>query len=81
VGIILPRFEERVGKYAWILNSALWAVFHVAFGLGNIIILIPTLIVVPFVAQKTGNTWTAVILHSILSGPGFMAIAFGLIGR
>lgn len=79
-GIILPRFEERVGGLAWLLNAVLWAVFHTAFGLGNILVLVPTLLVVPFVAQKTHNTWTAIILHATLSGPGFMAIAFGLMG-
>jgi membrane protease YdiL (CAAX protease family) len=77
-GIILPRMELRVGKLAWLLNALMWGLFHLAFGLGNIIILLPTLLVVPYVAQKSQNTWTAVILHACLSFPGFVALAFGM---
>lgn len=77
-GIILPRMEINIGKLAWLLNASLWGVFHLAFGLGNLIVLLPTLIVVPFIAQRTRNTWTAVILHACLSAPGFIALAFGL---
>ncbi len=76
-GVILPRMEARLGQYAWLLNALLWGVFHLAFGLGNLIVLLPTLAVVPFVAQRTRNTWPAAILHASLSGPGFMALAFG----
>jgi membrane protease YdiL (CAAX protease family) len=77
-GIILPRMEFRIGKLAWLLNAFMWGLFHLAFGLGNIIILLPTLLVVPYVAQKSRNTWTAVFLHACLSFPGFVALAFGL---
>ena len=78
-GIILPRMEAYIGKFAWLFNSFLWGIFHLAFGLGNLITLIPTLIIVPYIAQKTQNTWTAVILHATLSGPGFAVLAFGLL--
>lgn len=77
-GVILPRMEIRIGKLAWLLNAFMWGLFHLAFGLGNIIILLPTLLVVPYVAQKSRNTWTAIILHAGLSFPGFIALAFGL---
>lgn len=77
-GVVLPRMERKIGKSAWLLNAFLWGLFHLAFGLGNLIILLPTLIIVPFIAQKTHNTWTAIILHACLSGPGFIALAFGL---
>jgi len=79
-GVILPRMERKVGKFAWLLNAFFWGVFHLAFGIGNLIILLPTLIVVPFIAQRTHNTWTAVMLHASLSGPGFIALAFGMMG-
>jgi len=77
-GIILPRMELKIGNFAWLFNAFLWGLFHLAFGLGNLIVLLPTLIVVPFIAQRTHNTWTAVILHACLSGPGFVALAFGM---
>lgn len=77
-GVILLRMEILIGNFAWLFNAFLWGIFHLAFGLGNLIILIPTLFIVPFIAQKTHNTWSAVILHACLSGPGFIALAFGM---
>ena len=75
-GVILSRMEAKIGRYAWILNGLMWGVFHIGLGAGGLIVLIPTLIVVPLIAQKTKNTWTAVILHACLSGPSYFA--FGL---
>jgi membrane protease YdiL (CAAX protease family) len=77
-GVILPRMQERIGRYAWLLNAVLWGGFHVAFGLGNLIVLAPTLLLVPWIAQRRRNTWLAVLLHAGLSGPGFVALALGL---
>lgn len=77
-GIILPRMEQHFGGKFWYINSILWGVFHWSFGLGNLIVLLPTLIFVPYITQKTQNTWTGIILHATLSGLGFIALAFGL---
>lgn len=77
-GVILPRMENYFGNFGWLFNSLLWGIFHLAFGLGNLIVLISTLIAVPLVTQKTQNTWSGIILHATLSGPGFIALAFGL---
>ena len=78
-GIALPQMEKRLGARAWLLNALLWGVFHLAFGLGNLLVLLPTLLLVPFIAQRRRNTWLAVLLHAGLSGPSFLALAFGLI--
>lgn len=78
-GIVLPRMEVVLGDVAWLLNAILWGVFHLAFGLGNMLVLVPTLILVPFIAQRRRSTWLAVLLHAGLSGPGFVALALGLI--
>jgi membrane protease YdiL (CAAX protease family) len=77
-GVLLPRMETRCGARAWQLNAVLWGLFHLAFGPGNLLVLIPTLILVPLVAQRRRNTWLAVLLHAGLSGPGFVALALGL---
>lgn len=77
-GVMLPRMEQLLGQRAWILSAALWGGFHLAFGIGNLIVLLPTLILVPYVAQRRRNTWLAVLLHAGLSGPGFVALAMGL---
>jgi membrane protease YdiL (CAAX protease family) len=78
-GISLPRMEARLGSRAWILNAALWGAFHIPFGPGNLLVLLPTLLVVPWIAQRRRNTWLAVLLHAGLSGPGFVALALGLV--
>lgn len=78
-GVVLPRMEARLGRRAWLLNASGWGIFHLAFGPGNLIVLLPTLLVVPFVAQRRRSTWLAVLLHAGLSGPGFLALALGLI--
>lgn len=76
-GVLLPRMEARYGARAWQLNALLWGLFHLAFGLGNLLVLIPTLILVPLIAQRRRSTWLAVLLHAGLSGPGFVALALG----
>lgn len=80
-GVIQPRLENSFSTKTWIIGAVLWGVFHLSFGLGNLIVLIPTLIFVPFVTQKTKNTWTGIILHAVLSGPGFIVLALGLMNK
>ena len=77
-GVSLPRMEARLGERAWALNAALWGAFHSSFGVGNLLALLPTLTLVPWIAQRRRNTWLAVLLHAGLSGPGFVALALGL---
>jgi membrane protease YdiL (CAAX protease family) len=77
-GVLLPRMEARLGAGAWRLNAVLWGAFHVGFGAGNLLVLVPTLVLVPWLAQRRRSTWLAVLLHAGLSGPGFAALALGL---
>jgi hypothetical protein len=71
--------QIHFGGGAWLINGALWGAFHIAFGLGNLIVLLPTLVCVPLIAQIRRNTWLAVAMHAGLSGPGFVALALGLV--
>ena len=75
--VLLPRMVTACGGWAWAPNAALWGVFHVGFGVGNNLVLLPTLLTVPWVVQRTRNAWLGVILHALLSLPGFVAIALG----
>jgi membrane protease YdiL (CAAX protease family) len=77
-GVSLPRMQARLGAPAWVLNAALWAAFHTGFGPGNLLMLTPTLVLVPWIAQRRRNTWLAILMHAGLSGPGFVALALGL---
>lgn len=79
-GYILPRQELALGQSAWMLNSALWFVFHVAFGIHLLILLLPILIVLPWCVQKTGNTTVGIWIHGLMNGPMFILVSLGIIG-
>jgi membrane protease YdiL (CAAX protease family) len=78
-GVMLPRQEIAFGKYTWIIHGIGWGLFHIAFGWKLLVTLIPIIFILPFIVQKTKNTWTGVILHGGLNGPSFIAICFGII--
>ncbi len=67
------------GKYAWLVCSLLWMIFHLPFGIDLIIMLIPALFIIPYVYYKTGNTLTGIFIHGIYNGPLFVMVALGLI--
>lgn len=78
-GVMLPRQELAYGRFAWIFHGFLWGLFHIPFGINLLLTLIPILFIQSYVVQKRGNTWTGVIIHASVNGPGFIAIAFGLL--
>jgi membrane protease YdiL (CAAX protease family) len=78
-GVLLPRQEAGHGGRAWLVHAAGWAVFHVSFGATLILALAPTLLLLPWVVQRTRNSTVGVLLHAGLNGPGFMAVALGLV--
>ena len=59
-GVILPRMEARFQTRAWCWNAALWTTFHVGFGAGNILVVGPALLLVPFLSQRRRSTWLGV---------------------
>ena len=78
-GYILPRQERRFGKHAWLINGALWTVFHLAFGLDLMIMLLPIMFLQPWIVQKRQNTWIGIFIHSVYNGPIFVAISLNWI--
>jgi len=78
-GYILPRQELAFGKYAWLVNFAGWLIFHICFGLGMMIMLLPILMILPYVVQKRKNTWIGILIHGIVNGLGFIAISLKFI--
>lgn len=78
-GYILPGQELVFGEYAWLLNSALWLLFHFCFGIDFIVILIPSLLIIPYVVYKRKNTYIGIILHTFINGPTFVLVALGVI--
>lgn len=78
-GVILPRQEAALGERAWLANAIGWGVFHLAFGAALLAVLVPILLVLPWVVQRRRNSWVGVAVHAGLNGPGFLAVAFGLV--
>jgi len=78
-GYILPRQITAFGKSGWILNACLWFFFHAAFGFDLMILMIPTLIIVPLFTYHRRNTWVGIGIHGIINGTAFIALALNLI--
>lgn len=78
-GVLLPRQEAALGRAAWLVNGAGWLAFHVAFGPVILLTLWPITFILPYVVQRTRNSSTGVLIHAGLNGPGFLAVAFGLV--
>jgi len=76
-GVMLPRQEIAFGKYALLVYGSGWGLFHVAFGWKMMVPLIPILFIQSYIVQRTKNSWNGVVIHSIVNGPTFLAIALG----
>lgn len=76
-GVMLPRQEEVWGKWTWVPHSLGWLLFHIAFGWQLLLTLIPMLFIQSYIVQRRQNTWLGVIIHSVINGPAFIAIALG----
>lgn len=75
-GYIQTRLEV---KNTWLICSLLWMFFHFPFGLDLMIMLIPVILIIPYVFSKTKNTLTGIFIHGIYNGPMFVLVALGII--
>ena len=64
-GVLLPRQEMVNGRYTWIIHGIFWNIFHLPIYPWYFIYGLPIALIISFVAQKTGNTWTAILLHGL----------------
>ncbi len=75
-GYIQNRLQT---KNAWPLCSILWMIFHAPFGLDLMVMLIPIIIIIPYIFHKTENTTIGIFIHGLYNGPTFVAVALGLL--
>lgn len=75
-GYIQSRLK---GKYSWLLCTFLWLGFHLPFGLDLMIMLVPVMIIIPYIFSKTQNTAIGIFIHGLYNGPTFIAVALGLL--
>ena len=62
-GLLLPRQELAHGRAAWIVNGLLWHLFHLIIFPWYLISGLPLALLIAFVAQKTQNSWSSIIVH------------------
>ncbi len=75
-GYVQKRLQ---GEKSWLLCSFLWMLFHVPFGIDLMIMLIPVIIIIPYVFYKTQNSLTGIFIHGVYNGPLFILVSLGLI--
>jgi membrane protease YdiL (CAAX protease family) len=73
-GYILPRQELTHGKLTWLVHGTLWACFHM-FKWWAVPFMLITCQIIPYVAQKTKNTWPGMINHILINGAGAIMAA------
>ncbi len=79
-GYILPRQEKTYGKYAWLVNGLLWGYLLHFVMKWNFISFLPSMLITPFIAQKTKNTWVSLMIHGIPNTILWILILSGILG-
>lgn len=78
-GYILPRQELAFGKLTWVIHGTLWAFFHL-FKWWDVLPLLPTTLMVSYLAYRTKNTSSIIILHFLINGLGVFGLLAGIAG-
>ncbi|MDP3445724.1 MAG: CPBP family intramembrane metalloprotease [Ignavibacteria bacterium] len=79
-GYILPRQEVKYGKHAWLVNGLLWGYLVHFFMKWNFISFLPSMLITPFIAQRTKNTWVSLMIHGIPNTILWIIILTGILG-
>ena len=74
-GYLLPRQQLQYGKWTWLIHGLLWTGWHF-FWKWNLLSILPIALAIPFVAQKTGNSWIEIIAHGLLNFIPFVALVY-----
>jgi membrane protease YdiL (CAAX protease family) len=75
-GYIQSRLKD---KQMWFVYSIMWLVFHLLFGIDLVIMLIPIVIIVPFIFLKQNNTLIGCFIHGFFNGPIFLLVILGIL--
>jgi membrane protease YdiL (CAAX protease family) len=76
-GVILPRQTETFGRHAWWIHGLGWLAFHLAFGFPMAMFVIPIVFVQSWVCVRRESTTIGIVIHGLINGPGFVAVALG----
>ena len=67
-GYILPREELSLGRWAWVVSGLLWNLLVLAVLKWQYPGMLPSMLLVPWLAQRTKNTWVGIISVAVLGG-------------
>lgn len=76
-GYLLPLQEKYYPKIAWLINSAFWLLFHIAF-IQSIVQMLPLIIGLPYFVSKRQNTSVGFVIHTVMGLIGFFSILANL---
>jgi membrane protease YdiL (CAAX protease family) len=65
-GVVLPRQEAALGRWAWVVHGVLWAPFHL-FKYWAFIELFPITLGIAYVSSRFRNTTPAFIVHMVVN--------------
>ncbi len=74
-GFLLPREEAVLGRYAWVFQGFLWAVWHVYWAWNVLPLLAAVTLPLCFVVSRSRNTWAGIIVHGTLNLIPFLLAA------
>jgi len=74
-GYIQARIQ---GSRGWALCALLWMIFHFPFGIDLMIMVVPAIIIIPYVFHKTRNSLTGIFIHGLYNGPVFVLLSLGV---
>lgn len=78
-GYIFPRQELAFKKWTWLIHGILWGLFHV-FWKWNLLILLPSSLVLSYIIYKRKNTTIGIIAHLAFNSVPLIGIIIGIIG-
>ncbi len=62
-GYLLPRQELAFGKWAWLVNGLCWILLFHMFLPWIFMTIIPSMVLVPWLAQRQKSTVSAIVIH------------------
>jgi membrane protease YdiL (CAAX protease family) len=79
-GYLLPRQEAVFGRWAWLVNGLLWVVAVHAFMWWNLVGLLPTGLVTPYLVQQYESTWAGIVVHGLGNALWLALLVVGVAG-
>jgi membrane protease YdiL (CAAX protease family) len=72
-------YIQSRSKVNWIIWSALWLLLHLPFGIDFIILLLPIVLIIPYIFNKRKNTLIGCIVHGLFNGTAFVLMVLGVV--